>query len=57
MKLTKEEKENLMSSIFSNKLVFCQQLLLELNLNKCSLSRIYESDFKIIRDQLHHQFY
>lgn len=42
-----------MSSIFSNKLIFCQQLLLELDLNKCRLSRIYESNFEIVGDQLH----
>ena len=53
MKLTKKEEENLMTSIFSNKLIFCQQLLLQLDLDKTKLTRIYECDFEIVGERLH----
>ena len=52
MKLTKKTEENLMK-VFSNKLVYCQQLLLQLNLNKSKLTRIYECNFEIVGDRLH----
>lgn len=52
MKLTKKTEENLMK-LFSNKLVFCKQLLLQLDLDKTRLTRIYECDFEIVGDKLH----